>query len=121
LINIKHNNKKKGVKLGIKDDYICPKCSFPKDLCICEKLEAEDQEIEIFNEKRRWGKVVTVAKFKGNFQIDLDRLNTKAKKKCASGGTFGENYIEVQGDHRFKLKNFLITEGFPKENIKIEL
>ncbi len=108
------------MKLRIKDGNICPKCSFPKELCICEKLEAEEQEIKIFNEKRRWGKVVTVAKFKGNFQIDLDKLNTKAKKKCASGGTYGDNFIEVQGDHRFKLKKFLIKEGFPRENIIIE-
>ncbi|MFX0021564.1 MAG: hypothetical protein ACFE9S_04510 [Candidatus Hermodarchaeota archaeon] len=57
--------------------------------------------MEIYNEKRRWGKLVTIAKFKGNFQIDLNKLNTKAKKKCASGGTYGDNYIEVQGDHRF--------------------
>jgi translation initiation factor 1 len=108
------------VKFGIKDDDVCPKCSFPKELCICEKLEAEDQEIEIYTEKRRWGKLVTIAKFKGIFQIDLDKLNTKAKKKCASGGTFGENFIEVQGEHRFKLKKFLIKEGFPRENIIIE-
>jgi translation initiation factor 1 len=104
----------------IKDDYICPKCSFPKELCICEKLEAEDQQIEIYNEKRRWGKVVTVVKFNGDFNIDLDKLNTKAKKKCAAGGTFGDKYIELQGDHRFKLKKFLIKEGFPKENILIQ-
>jgi translation initiation factor 1 len=107
------------VKFRIKEDYICPKCSFPKELCICEKLEAEEQQINIYNEKRRWGKVVTVAKFKGDFQIDLDKLNTKAKKKCASGGTFGANFIELQGDHRLKLKKFLIKEGFPKENIII--
>ncbi|MFW9998710.1 MAG: stress response translation initiation inhibitor YciH [Candidatus Hodarchaeota archaeon] len=108
------------MKTKIKDEKICQICSFPKELCICEKLGAEDQQIEIYNEKRRWGKKVTIAKFNGNFNIDLDNLITRAKKKCASGGTYGDNYIEVQGDHRFRLKKFLINEGFPKEKILIE-
>jgi translation initiation factor 1 len=107
------------VNYRIKEGYICPKCSFPKELCICENLELEDQQIKIYNERRRWGKVVTVAKFMGDFKIDLDRLNTKAKKKCASGGTFGEQFIEVQGDHRLKLKKILMKEGFPEKNILI--
>jgi translation initiation factor 1 len=108
------------VRERIKDEDICPKCSFPKELCICEDLEAEDQFITISNEKRRWGKIVTVVKFKGDFDLNLDDLSTKAKKKCASGGTFRDNTIEVQGDHRFKLKKFLINEGFTKGNIIIE-
>jgi translation initiation factor 1 len=82
-------------------------------------LEAEEQEILIFTERRRWGKIVTVVKFKGQINIDLDDLSTKAKKKCASGGTFSDDTIELQGDHRFKLKKFLIRQGFEKNNIKI--
>lgn len=106
--------------IKIKDENICPVCSFPKELCICEILEAEEQQIKIYNEKRRWGKIVTIVKFNGDFNIDLDKLITKAKTKCASGGTFGDNHIELQGDHRFRLKKFLIKEGFPEENILIE-
>jgi len=45
---------------------------------------------------------------------------TKAKKKCASGGTVRGNEIELQGDHRFKLKKFLINLGFPEGNIVIQ-
>ncbi len=71
------------MKTEIKDENICKVCSFPKELCICENLEAEDQQIKIYNEKRRWGKKVTIIKFIGNFNIDLDELSTKAKKKCA--------------------------------------
>ena len=104
----------------IKDEDICPVCSFPKELCICENLEAENQVIEILNDRRRWGKIVTVVRFIGNFNIDLDDLSTKAKKKCASGGTYRDNTIEVQGDHRFTLKKFLIKQGFSQENIKIK-
>jgi len=30
------------------------------------------------------------------------------------------NEIELQGDHKFKLKKFLIDLGFPEENIIIQ-
>ena len=108
------------MKLAIKDTDICPVCSYPKELCICENIEVEEQQITISNETRRWGKVVTVVNFNEDINIDLDNLVTKAKKKCASGGTVRDNKIELQGDHRFKLKKFLIKQAIPKENITIK-
>lgn len=107
-------------KQSIKETDICPTCSYPKDLCICENIEVEEQQITISNETRRWGKIVTVVDFNKNVNIDLDNLVTKAKKKCASGGTVRNNKIELQGDHRFKLKKFLIKQGIPKESITIK-
>jgi len=64
--------------------------------------------------------VVTVIKFEGNIDANLKDILTKAKKKCASGGTVRGNLIELQGDHKFKLKKFLIDLGFPEENIIIQ-
>jgi len=63
--------------------------------------------------------VVSVIKFEGNIDANLKDILTKAKKKCASGGTVRGNEIELQGDHKFKLKKFLIDLGFPEENIII--
>ena len=59
-------------------------------------------------------------KFEGNIDANLKDILTKAKKKCASGGTVRGNEIELQGDHKFKLKKFLIDLGFPEENIIIQ-
>lgn len=56
-------------------------------------------------------------KFIGNFDVDLKDILSKAKKKCASGGTVRDNQVEIQGDHRFKMKQFLIDLGFAEENI----
>jgi len=64
--------------------------------------------------------VVSVIKFEGNIDANLKDILTKAKKKCASGGTVRGNEIELQGDHKFKLKKFLIDLGFPEENIIIQ-
>jgi len=44
----------------------------------------------------------------------------KAKHKCASGGTVRDNEIELQGDHKLKMKKFLMDQGFPEENILIQ-
>ena len=74
----------------------------------------------ISNDTRKWGRVVTVVKFIGNFDLNLKNILTKAKKKCASGGTVRDNEVELQGDHRFKMKKFLIDLGFPEENILIQ-
>ena len=107
-------------KKTIKDEDICPICSFPKELCICDGLSADEQQIIISNDKRKWGRVVTVITFQGNFDANLKDILTKAKKKCASGGTVRGNEIELQGDHRFKIKKFLIDLGFSEENILIQ-
>ncbi|GAI84142.1 unnamed protein product, partial [marine sediment metagenome] len=90
-----------------------------KDLCICDSLSADEQQIIISNDRRKWGRVVTVIKFEGNIDANLKDILTKAKKKCASGGTVRGNEIELQGEHKFKLKKFLIDLGFPEENIII--
>jgi len=67
---------------------------------------------------RKWGRTVTVVCFEGE-SVDLKKILKKAKSYCASGGTIRDNKIEIQGDHRIKLKKLLIKEGFPEENIEI--
>ena len=83
-------------------------------------MSADEQQIIIYNDRRKWGRVVTVVRFAGNFNVNLKNILTKAKKKCASGGTVRDNEVELQGDHRFKMKKFLIDQGFPEENILIQ-
>ena len=83
-------------------------------------MSADEQQIIISNDTRKWGRVVTVITFVGNFEVNLKNILTKAKKKCASGGTVRNNEVELQGDHRFKMKKLLIDLGFPEENILIQ-
>ena len=64
--------------------------------------------------------MVSVIKFEGNIDANLKDILTKAKKKCASGGVLRGKGIELQGEHKFKLKRFLIDLGFPEENIIIQ-
>ncbi|MHA1820425.1 MAG: stress response translation initiation inhibitor YciH [Promethearchaeota archaeon] len=97
---------------------ICPKCSLPKELCVCDSLSQENQRATISTDKRKWGRIVTIITFSGDIP-DMKKILKKAKSYCATGGTIRENKIELQGDHRLKIKNFLIKEGFARENIEI--
>jgi translation initiation factor 1 len=44
--------------------------------------------------------------------IDMDDLAKKLKSKCAAGGTAKEGRIELQGDHKKKVKEVLEQMGF---------
>ncbi|MHA1341687.1 MAG: stress response translation initiation inhibitor YciH [Promethearchaeota archaeon] len=97
---------------------ICPKCGLPMDLCVCESLSQETLKVKISSETRKWGRVVTIVTFEGEVD-NLKKILKKAKAYCASGGTIRDNKIEIQGDHKLKIKKLLIKEGFPEENIEI--
>ncbi len=98
---------------------ICPKCSLPVELCVCESLQQEKQKITIYVDKRKWGRAMSVMNFSNFKGVNLKKICKKAKQYCASGGTVKDNTIEVQGDHRIKLKKFLETIGYSDENIEI--
>jgi translation initiation factor 1 len=91
---------------------ICPKCGLPKEICVCEDIAREQQKIEITVDKRRYGKMMTIVDGINPNELDIDTLITKLKKKCASGGTIKEGRIELQGDHRTKVRETLEEMGF---------
>ena len=58
--------------------------------------------------KKRAGKVVTVvSKVRG----DLKGLRKELQKLCGSGGTVKNGNIEIQGDHRDKIAEYLQKKG----------
>ncbi|MHA1731371.1 MAG: stress response translation initiation inhibitor YciH [Promethearchaeota archaeon] len=101
------------------DTDICPKCGLPLFACSCRILDQERQRITISLDRRKWGRAMTLVTFQMSDTSNLHDLCTKAKKFCASGGTVKGNTIELQGDHRFKMKKFLIKQGFDKDNIEV--
>jgi len=92
---------------------ICPTCGLPKELCACEEIAREQQEIRITTAKRRYGKVVTIVEGINASDIDIDDLARQLKTRCASGGTVKEGNIELQGDHKRKVEQVLQELGFP--------
>ena len=91
----------------------------PKDICQCEVIAKEEQRIKIHVEKRKWGREVTIIEGIDEKDVDLHQLATKLKHKLACGGTAKNGKIELQGDHRERVKSLLIQEGFSEDNIDI--
>ncbi len=97
----------------------CPKCGLPEELCVCETIAKEAQKIRVYLVQKRYGKNITVIKGVDTRKIDVKELMKKMKSKLACGGTYKNDEIELQGDHRLRVKGLLIKEGFPKEIIEI--
>jgi len=79
---------------------------------MCEEIAREQQQIRIYTDTRRYGKVVTVVEGINAGDIDMDELARTLKTKCAAGGTFKDGRIELQGDHKKKVKEVLVGMGF---------
>ena len=45
-------------------------------------------------------------------EIDMEDLARKLKTRCAAGGTYKDGKIELQGDHKKKVKDVLEELGF---------
>ena len=91
---------------------ICPVCGLPEELCMCEEIAREQQQIRIYSMKRRYGKIVTIIEGIDSGDIDLDDLARKLKTRCAAGGTVKDGRIELQGEHKRKVKQVLTEMGF---------
>lgn len=91
---------------------ICPVCGLPEELCMCEEIAREQQQIKIYSMKRRYGKIVTIIEGIDSADIDLDDLARKLKTRCAAGGTVKDGKIELQGEHKRKVEKVLGEMGF---------
>ena len=63
-------------------------------------------------ENRSSGKHVTVVDGLPDNREFLDTLCRELKKACGTGGSAGENAIELQGDQRERLRELLVKKGF---------
>ncbi len=94
---------------------ICPVCGLPQELCMCEEIAREQQRIKIYSDRRRYGKMVTIVEGIDAADIDIDDLAKRLKTKCAAGGTVKAGRIELQGEHKKKVKLALEDIGFTVE------
>ena len=99
---------------------ICPTCGLPKDICVCTEISKDQQRIKIRRETRKFGKPATLVEGINDKEQDLGRMAQKLKAFCACGGTAKNDQIILQGDHRERVKAFLIKLGFPEQNIELQ-
>ena len=94
---------------------ICPKCGLPKQACVCEQIGKSSQRIKVTTDKKRYGKIVTIVS--GLSGVDVRNTAKALKNELACGGTYRDSEVELQGDHRKKIKNALVKLGFDPESI----
>ena len=97
---------------------VCKICGLTKDLCVCQAITKESEKLEVIASKRRFGKWVTcVTGFSPD--VDIVPIAKKLKSKLACGGTSKNCVIELQGDHRRKIKDELVKLGFPADQVDV--
>ena len=99
---------------------ICEKCGLPTDLCVCEAIAKESQKITIKIESKKFNKRYTVIEGIDEKEIDMKELGKKLKGTLACGGTIKEGKIELQGEHKEKVKEILLESGFSPNSIVIK-
>jgi len=99
---------------------ICSICGLPKDLCVCESIAKENLRIVIKSEKRKFGKAYTVIEGIDQKQIDMKDLLKTFKNTFACGGTVKNGVVELQGDHKNRVKPLLLKLGFSADTIDVK-
>ena len=98
---------------------VCDVCGLPMELCVCEDIAREVQKIKVYTAKRKFGKHMTVVEGIDGRNIDTKELVKMLKTECACGGTSKESRIELQGDHKEKVRGMLLKAGFSQDLIEV--
>lgn len=98
---------------------ICSVCGLVKELCVCETIARESQKILIYVERKKFNKNYTIVEGIDEREIGLKDLAKKLKSELACGGTIKDGKIELQGEHKQKVKGILVKYGFIPSSIEI--
>ena len=97
---------------------ICPGCGWPANDCKCSTAKhAESIPNRVvaklrMEKKGRGGKTVTVVDGLPNNAAFLKDLCQELKRACGTGGTATDGAIELQGDLRERVREYLLGKGF---------
>jgi translation initiation factor 1 len=86
----------------------------PKSISVVRRsLPPQQQMVYLHREsKGRGGKTVTLVKNLVLTETDLKDLAKKLKQACGTGGTIKDGVIEIQGEHREKIAEFMAKLGY---------
>lgn len=98
---------------------MCKVCGLPRELCVCQEIAREQQRITVYSIKRKFGKIVTLIEGLDEKQLSLKELAKELKSKLACGGTSKDGRIELQGDHKARVKDVLVKMGFSPDMIDV--
>lgn len=108
----KKNNdwkRREGIVFSTQDDF---EFQLDDDLEI-QTLPPSQQNLKVMLDKKsRGGKQVTLVEGFVGSDEDLKDLGKILKSKCGVGGSAKDGEILIQGDHRDKIVQLLIEEGY---------
>ena len=80
-----------------------------------EFLPANEQTLQIvLDKKHRCGKVVSIIKGFAMKETEIEEIAKKLKSLCGTGGSVKDNEVIIQGDHREKILQWLLKNGYSK-------
>ncbi|MEO8820123.1 MAG: translation initiation factor [Ginsengibacter sp.] len=80
-----------------------------------EFLSANEQPLRIIlDKKHRGGKVVSIVKGFSMNDNEIESVAKQLKSFCGAGGSAKDNEIIIQGDHREKILQWLLKNGYNK-------
>jgi translation initiation factor 1 len=80
-----------------------------------EFLPPDEQLLKVvLDKKHRGGKVVSIIKGFFMSESEIEAMSKKLKSFCGAGGSAKENEIIIQGDHREKILQWLLKNGYSK-------
>lgn len=96
---------------------ICRGCGQPERGCTCGQVASEPIPTRPvaklrMEKKGRGGKTVTVVFGLPNNAAFLKELSQELKRACGTGGTATGDGVELQGDLRARVREFLLGRGF---------
>lgn len=89
---------------------------FPTESDMFEEIAKSEQQIKISIVTRRYGKKTTLVEGFDK-HVDIKSVGKSLKEELACGGTVKNGTIELQGDHKKRVKAILVKLGFNEDSI----
>jgi len=98
---------------------VCPGCGWPAKDCKCSSRRSVEQSVPgrvvaklRLEKKGRGGKTVTVVYDLPQNTDFLKELAQDLKRACGTGGAVSDNTVELQGDLRERVREYLEKKGW---------
>ena len=90
--------------------------NLPSNTNVFEEIAKSEQNIKVSILTRRYGKKITLVEGFDK-HLDVKVIAKRLKEELACGGTVKDRAVELQGDHKNRVKAILVKLGFPENTI----